>query len=115
MAENSMKSMEAKQELAKSINGFIKTTFKENSIRSITRRFLAWGIIGNAILLSWASLAFYGLGAYTGNEAYNKISERAWDVLGYWSSPVLAVVICYFGYYGASSIIKTARKKPAAS
>ena len=127
-AENAMKITEGKTELIKSINDHVRTTYKENSIRSITRRYLAWVIIGNGILLSWASLLSYAVGAYyTGYgkgviqddknitaQAWFNVSNQAWQILGFWGVAIGSVIICYFGYYGISNIVSKVRKKTPA-
>lgn len=77
----------------------VKLALNESSIRSITRRFLSFAIIGQAMFLTTVSGVLYLMG---------KVKDAAFilDLLKFWSVPLSAVVIFYFGYYGVQQIIK---------
>jgi hypothetical protein len=77
-----------------------KTTAQENSIRSVTRRILAWMIIGVFLLLVVSACGLYywfpEWSAYIGTT----ISETQLGWL------VLAVGTFYFGTYGIGTLVK---------
>ena len=81
----------------------VKVTRDENSIRSYTRRMLAWAIMGNfCFLITLGALIWkYDLGW----------AKHILACAGLLSNLALAVGIFYFGYYGVQSIVGKAKDK----
>lgn len=77
----------------------VKVALSESTVRSVTRRFLSFAIIGQAMFLTNIAAVLYLAG---------KIIDAKFilDLLKFWSVPLSAVVIFYFGYYGVQQIIK---------
>ena len=76
----------------------------ENSIRSVTRRILAVGIVGTFLSFLWLAVIFWKW-----NKAF---SDYLLEIL---KLPVVvnsvtAVVIFYFGYYGITKIAEKLKK-----
>lgn len=88
-----------KYEFAKLNIEHIKATLGESSARSISRRYIAWGVIGQSIFLSTFSLIMYCLGAWTENEALMDVSEYALELLKLWGTANLMVLGFYFGVH----------------
>lgn len=82
-----------------------KAIADENSIRSITRRILAWGILVNFLII-------IDIGVYlvvAGNtDKVNALKAFIIDTKVGWMA--LSVVIFYFGYYGIQAIRGTKKK-----
>lgn len=78
-----------------------KATADENSIKSVTRRVLAWGIIGNFL-----AIVNIGVGLVIADKItmVTALKEFIMEVKLGWMA--LSVVIFYFGYYGISNIRK---------
>ena len=77
-----------------------KTTASENSIRSVTRRILAWGIIGTFLsLVGFASMIYKWNAGWAVH-----IKQTIMDTQLGWL--VISVGFFYFGYYGASALLK---------
>jgi hypothetical protein len=75
-----------------------KVTANESSIRSVTRRILAVGFIA-----SYLFLVLGGCAVYKWDVAY---SQFLFDTAMSLNTPVLTIIIFYFGYYAVSNIIK---------
>lgn len=70
----------------------IKTTADENSIRSVTRRWLAWGIAANTFALLWVGVGF----AIAGRDVIvDKILALADAFSLGWA--FVSVIVFYFG------------------
>lgn len=82
-----------------------KMANEEQSIRSITRRLLAVGIVFNSVMVF--DYCIYLL--QTGKE---QLVTKILQLVGAWGmdNALLAVVIFYFGYYGASKIVSNFKK-----
>lgn len=76
-----------------------KITANENSIKSVTRRILAWGIIANF-------LAIINIGVYLilRGETKKVTALKDFIVETNMGWMALSVVIFYFGYYGVQAI-----------
>lgn len=99
---------EEKSENAKKVmNGLVeywKTKADENSVRSKARRVLAFGIIGNFLLLLDTSAVLEILN-------HHARAKAVFDIAVAESFMVGAATIFYFGYYGVQGIIKKAKGK----
>lgn len=71
----------------------------ENSIRSVTRRILAVGIIGNFLILVDVAAVLYIVDA-------DKKADSILKLALVLATAVTAVVIFYFGYYGLTKIVE---------
>lgn len=71
----------------------------ENSIRSITRRILAWGILVNFLIIIDIGVYLIIMG---NTEKVTALKEFIIDTKMGWMA--LSVVIFYFGYYGVQAI-----------
>ena len=81
-----------------------EATASENSIRSVTRRILAWGIIGT--FLSWVS---FTCGIYRYNPEWaTHVKETVVATRFGWMA--CSVVIFYFGYYGVKTVLGKKKK-----
>lgn len=76
-----------------------KAIADENSIRSITRRILAWGILVNFLII--IDVGVYLVVAGNTNKV-NALKTFIIDTKMGWMA--LSVVIFYFGYYGIQAI-----------
>jgi len=92
--------VKANLELNRLNQELVKATMSENSIRSITRRILAWSIMGSFLFLIMFSAIIYGItfpsdvdGVSFGGQWANHVM----DVAGELSNMALAVSIFYFG------------------
>lgn len=77
----------------------VKVALSESTVRSVTRRFLSFAIIGQAMFLTNVAAVLYLLGKVTD-------AKFILDLLKFWAVPLSAVVIFYFGYYGVQQIVK---------
>lgn len=77
----------------------VKAALSESTVRSITRRFLAFAIVGQCMFLTEFAAIFYIFGQ---TEWANFMLE----LLKFWGVSLGAVVIFYFGYYGVQSVMK---------
>jgi len=77
----------------------VKTTQGESTMRSMSRRYLAWGVFALGGFLTLYSLFFKTLAAIftTHAEAFNKISSHSLELLKVWWPIILAAGIFYFG------------------
>jgi len=107
-AEFGLKSAELKIKIGNSIAGFVEATKNESTIRSITRRYMAWAIVINAILLTWCSILFAGLSLHW--ESFAGVSELTYNFFLKWSGANIAVVSFYFGYYAISNVVDRIKK-----
>lgn len=80
----------------------IETTMNESSIRSITRRVLAWLIMGTFMLLIVACAIVW---RFNGEWA-----KFIFECAGQIYELVLMVGFFYFGYYAVSSVVKKAKE-----
>jgi hypothetical protein len=80
------------------------TTAGENSIRSITRRILAWAIIGTFLFLLLAALLLYPISTEWSTVALKLTTETQ---LGWLT---VAVGVFYFGTYGLGTYMKGDKK-----
>ena len=80
----------------------IQTTQTESSIRSVTRRMVAWGIMGTFMVL-----IIFSAFVWRWNQEWAK-----WilAIIGQFYELVLMVGFFYFGYYAVSSIVKKAKE-----
>lgn len=76
-----------------------EATANENSIKSITRRILAWGIIGNFLIIINVGVYFVIVGSL---EKVTTLKEFLLETKMGWMA--VAVVVFYFGYYGIQAI-----------
>lgn len=78
----------------------VKVALQESTVRSITRRFLSFAIIGQCMFLTDVAVVLYLLG---------KVKDAGFilDLLKFWAVPLASVVIFYFGYYGIQQVIKS--------
>jgi hypothetical protein len=74
-----------------------ETTIGENSQRSLSRRYLAWGVFSLGGFLTLYSLLFKTLAAFWHSEAFNDISNHALALLKVWWPIILAAGVFYFG------------------
>jgi len=88
-----------KLEYAKLNVEHVKATLGESSARSISRRYIAWGVIGQSIFLSTFSLIMYALGAVFDNQKLMDVSDYALELLKLWSAANLMVLAFYFGVH----------------
>lgn len=82
----------------------VKLALNESSVRSITRRFLSFAIIGQCMFLTNVAAVLWLLGK-------TKDADFMLELLKFWGIPLSAVVIFYFGYYGVQQIVKTKNGK----
>jgi len=78
----------------------VKSTMNENSIRSITRRILAWAIMGSFLFLVLFSALIYGIPFPSDVEGISfgaQWANHVMEVLTELSNMSLAVSIFYFG------------------
>ena len=73
-------------------------TANENSARSITRRYLAFGFLSLFILL-----ILFGTGIW---KWYPEWAAFVFSVVKSISNIILAIVIFYFGYFGIKEVLK---------
>jgi hypothetical protein len=78
----------------------VKLALSESSVRSITRRFLSFAIIGQCMFLTNVAAVLY---------LAKKVDDAGFilELLKFWSVPLASVVIFYFGYYGVQQIFKS--------
>lgn len=92
--------VKANLELNRLNRELVKTTMSENSIRSITRRILAWSIMGSFLFLVMFSAIIYGVPFPSDVEGVSfggQWSNHVMDVAAELSNMALAVSIFYFG------------------
>lgn len=76
---------------------FVKNSLTENSARSLTRRYMAWGLFGGGALLTFYSLIAYTIGKVFDMEGAVAVSTRALDLMNIWWPIILAAGGFYFG------------------
>jgi hypothetical protein len=81
----------------------IELTMSETSIRSITRRILAWLIMGGFLFLIFFSAIVFKLSPEWAAFAF-KCAAQIYEL-------VLMVGFFYFGYYAVSSVVKKVKEK----
>ena len=81
----------------------VEMTMGETSIRSITRRILAWLIMGGFLFLIFFSAIVYKLSPEWASFVF-KCAGQIYEL-------VLMVGFFYFGYYAVSSIVSKAKEK----
>jgi hypothetical protein len=83
-----------------------KMANEEQSVRSVTRRWLALGLVFNSVMVFDYCIYLLQVGK---EDLVGKIIKitAAWGM----DNALLAVVIFYFGYYGASKIVASMGKK----
>ena len=89
----------------------IENSVNENSTKSVTRRILAWGIIGNAISLTWVGVFIHMLEVFGVIDKSLNATDFILKLLTWWGIPTTSVVIFYFGYYAIMNVIAGAKKK----
>ena len=77
-----------------------KATANENSIKSVTRRILAWGIMGTFLFLILSACAIYKFDPAWAIFIKDSIKDTQLGWL------VVAVGVFYFGYYAVSNMRK---------
>lgn len=82
----------------------VKLALNESSVRSITRRFLSFAIIGQCMFLTNVAAVLWLFGK-------TKDADFMLELLKFWGIPLSAVVIFYFGYYGVQQVVKTKNGK----
>jgi hypothetical protein len=90
----------AQMELARLNQELVKSTMHENSIRSITRRILAWSIMGSFLVLILLSAIVYAIPFPSDTESVQFGSDWAEHILmvvEHLANMALAVSIFYFG------------------
>lgn len=87
------------QEKAKDLNlavqshlKLIETMANENSLRSVTRRWLAWGIVGFTVFWASVAMVFAALGSYEIVNSMIKVMEAFKLGMAF-----VAVIALYFG------------------
>jgi hypothetical protein len=87
---------------------FVEMTHGENSKRSITRRYMAWLIVGSNILLTFYYIFVCTVAVFW--TTYNKqlvwLADRIIMALKYWGTATATVVAFYFGYYAVSNVVE---------
>jgi len=96
---------EVDRRIASEVSTFVGLTLNESTVRSKTRRWLAWAFSG-VFLALLAGAAIFG----KTDAIYAAFLLELARELG---SAVLAIVIFYFGYYGVNAILAGAKKKEA--
>ncbi len=91
------------QELAKMNLDFVKLTQEENTVRSITRRFVA-----KAIIFTYLGLVLLGVGVFPFLPLY---SAFIFEVVGELSIPFFAVVTFFFGNHIATGVMNKINNK----
>jgi hypothetical protein len=81
----------------------VEITMNESSIRSITRRILAWLIMGGFLFLIFFSAIVFKLSPEWAAFVF-KCAGQTYEL-------VLMVGFFYFGYYAVSSIVTKAKEK----
>jgi len=79
----------------------VKTNHGEHTIKSVTRRWLAWLIMGNFCFLVTLGALIYKIDS--------EWAKHILECAGLLSGMALAVSICYFGYYGLNAVIGKAK------
>ena len=95
---------QASLKVMESVIKFQEAQKDENSVRARVRRALALMIIGNYLLLINIGAA---CGMYGDNVKAKYIFNLANETLG---TPVVSVIIFYFGYFGATQILNRVKK-----
>lgn len=80
----------------------IKTTMSESSIRSITRRVLAWLIMAGFLILILLAATIWKVDAEWAAFIF-ECAKQIYEL-------VLMVGFFYFGYYAVSSVVKKAKE-----
>jgi sterol desaturase/sphingolipid hydroxylase (fatty acid hydroxylase superfamily) len=80
----------------------VQTTQTESSIRSVTRRIVAWGIMGTFMLL-----IIFSAFIWKWNPEWAKWTLA---IVAQFYELVLMVGFFYFGYYAVSSVVKKAKE-----
>ena len=77
---------------------FIKSTQEESSIRSVTRRIVAWGIMGTFLMLILFCAGIWKFSPEWAKWVF-ELAKQMYEL-------VLLVGFFYFGYFSVSSIVK---------
>lgn len=85
---------------------FVKSTLGESAVQTVTRRIMAWGIMGLGVLLTLYSMAFYTIGTIWAKEACIKVADKALEWFKVWWPIILAVAAFYFGVHMIRGITK---------
>ena len=106
-AATSVERLKLKIKMGEGVHKFVEMTQNENSTRSVTRRAIAWAVIGLNILLTIyyvfvSSLAVVWLSR---SEQLVWLADRVILALKYWGTATATIVVFYFGYYAASNVI----------
>lgn len=109
--EKAQTSLERAKLKLKAHEGFIKfmqLAQGENTKRSITRRIIAWAIIGLNIFLTLYYVFICSLAVIwtSRNEQLVWLAARIIEALKYWGTATAAVVTFYFGYYAVSNVVE---------
>lgn len=86
---------------------FVKMTNNENSTRSVTRRLIAWAVIGLNIFLTLYYVFISTLAVIwtSRNEQLVWLADRIIEALKYWGTATATIVVFYFGYYAVSNVV----------
>lgn len=90
----------ANLELNRLNQDLVKSTMHENSVRSVTRRLLAWSIMGSFLFLVIFSALIYGVPFPSDVEGISfgaQWANHVMEVLSELSNMALAVSVFYFG------------------
>lgn len=96
-AESSAKTAELKFKWGELAVESAKTSIGENSQRSMSRRYLAWGVFSLGGFLTLYSLLFKTLAAFWRAETFTEISDHSLALLKVWWPIILAAGVFYFG------------------
>jgi hypothetical protein len=96
-AETAMKSAELKFKWGELALKHAETTMGESSMRSLSRRYLAWGVFSLGGFLTLYSLAFKTLNSFWTDKGFGLVSTHALELLKIWWPIILAAGVFYFG------------------
>ena len=114
-AATSIERMKLKLKVADGVRKFVETTQSENSMRSVTRRIIAWVVIGlNVLLTAYYVIVCTAAVLWTSKaEKMTWLANRILDALEYWGAATVAIVTFYFGYYAISNVVGKWRETKA--
>ena len=106
-AEDAIERTKLNIRISEGVLKFVETTQDESSIRSKTRRVLAWSIIGLSAFLTLYFVFISTLVVLWTSKAtqLESLADNIILALKYWSYGTGAVITFYFGYYAASNVI----------
>lgn len=106
-AEASFERMKLKVKMGDAVHKFVEMTQNENSTRSVTRRAIAWAVVGLNILLTvyYVFVSTLAVIWTSRTEQLVWLADRVIEALKYWGTATATIVVFYFGYYAASNVI----------